>query len=223
MGMDTWDGTIDNEECPDCWDFDFYERAEDLVLHRLTKFNEIVGPIFFILILGSVQLRRVPLYSQALVLSLLPLVEVLKQCGNHAYYMDAERLLSFFLEKCAIEYGWSLPSYGACIWIAVPVMSTYARKQQRAREVSRGWIVLMLIGLAYWVLVYLRVYNGRRTLYTLIETDHGLEGVAAAVTYLTSSMLDLDAFFATLLPMALGIINSSFARSGGKPHPRPNP
>ena len=211
--MDAWDGTIDNMQCFGCFDFDFYEHAEDAVSRRLLGIGL---PICLILILGGTQLRRVPLYSQALMFSLPPLVLVLSICAMNAAYKDVKQLLILSLQLLTFTYLFMLSIFALIIWVVAPLMSAYVRKQRRAREVSRVWIVLMLIALAYWVLGYLRVYNAQRTLYTLIETHHGLEGVAAAVTYLTSSMLDLDVFFATLLPMALGIINSNIARSGGR-------
>ena len=209
-----------DEQCDWCnrSSWNYYQVAQDRVVIRLI--NLPYCPMGLLLASGM-QLRRVPLYSQALVFSLLPFIQTLQEVARHVNVMAPTRVLSYFLERCAFWYCYHSGLYALLIWVLAPAMSATARQHGRAREVSRVWIVLMLSGLAYWTVAFLRVFNGWRMLYVVLETDHGLEGVAAAVTYLTSSILDLDVYLPTTMPMAVGIIYSTLSRSGGNPHPHP--
>ena len=195
--------------------WNYYRMAQNHVTGRISRIAGAPWCAMWLLLMGGAQLRRVPLYSQALVLSLPPFIYALIKVADNVHLMAPTRVPSYLLQRCADHFL----IYPVLIWVLAPAMSAPARQQGRAREVSRAWIVLMLTALAYWTLTYLRVVNGWRTLYAVLETDHGLEGVAAAVTYLTSSIIDLDWFFATMFPMAVGIIYSTFSRGGGNPHP----
>ena len=213
-----------DERCPLCnrSSWNYYRMVQGRVMQCIAGLGSLPLCPMWLLLMGGAQLRRVPLYSRALVLSLLPFIAALRGVVDRVHLMAPTRVPSYLLEQFAKRhFGWEFCVYVVLIWVAAPAMSATARQQGRAREVSRAWIVLMLTALAYWTLTYLRVFNGWRTLYAVLETDHGLEGVAAAVTYLTSSLIDLDQYFATMLPMAVGIIYSTLSRSGGKPHPHP--
>ena len=94
-----------DEQCDWCnrSSWNYYQVAQDRVVIRLI--NLPYCPMGLLLASGM-QLRRVPLYSQALVFSLLPLLSALDDTryALNRRSVAPTRVPSYFLERCALQY-----------------------------------------------------------------------------------------------------------------------
>ena len=103
MGLD--DVVVD-ELCWACnrsrWNF--YRMAQHRVAWRINFLGGMPWCPMWLLLMGGAQLRRVLLYSQALVFSLLPFINALIDVADVAHLMTPTRVPSYFLEKCDTSF-----------------------------------------------------------------------------------------------------------------------
>ena len=84
----------------------YYWEAQRRVMFSLAMNYYAPWCPMWLLLMGGTQLRRVPLYSQALVFSLLPLLSALDDTryALNRRSVAPTRVPSYFLERCALQY-----------------------------------------------------------------------------------------------------------------------
>ena len=173
----------------------------------------------YLMLFVNMELRRLPIHVQISAVVLPCLVQVAltyNSLSDLAGYFseDARRNLLTFRISYWVRFIFSTNL--AFMWLGWPILAAKLQERRRAKHIVNLSIVVFSIVMTAVAILTARFINGWFALYKVLDSDYGLEGMAAAITYLISTAVDLDYNTLLTLPLVFFLIAIIYNTKGGR-------